>query len=313
MEFFTKVKIPDYPFRISHKDRIVLMGSCFTENIGEQLKNYGFPITLNPFGIIYNPISIFGNFKSVIENKKYTAEELLYFNELYISLDHHGKFSGLHLQEVLKDINDAICKAHLDFITSKFIVFTLGTATIYHHKKQNRVVANCHKLPGTVFEKHLTTIEAVKNAYNQIKSHLADKTVLFTVSPVRHWRDGAIQNLRSKSILLESIHQLVDENDNCYYFPAFEIMMDELRDYRFYADDMLHPNNTAIKYIWERFSNSCFDEKTITINAAIEQLNLLLQHRIKNKGTQAEIAFEDKIKSEVAAFRNKYPEVDLNL
>ena len=157
----------------------------------------------------------------------------------------------------------------------------------------------------------LLSIDEIKAAFNAVKTQLKDKTVLFTVSPVRHWRDGALENQRSKSILIESIHQLIAENGNCFYFPAYELMMDELRDYRFYAEDMLHPNAVAVKYIWQRFAETYFSEQTQQINAQLEKIHLLLQHRIKNADTQAQATFEQKIQTTIAAFKSKYPDIEL--
>ena len=311
MNFFTKINIQVSSFQITHKDKLLLMGSCFTENIGNQLKQYQFPGNINPFGIIYHPVSIFGNLKKVMDKNVYTENELLQHNELYLSLDHHGQFSGTDKNEVLTNINTTIEKAHADFNSAKFVIITLGTAFVYKHLAQDRVVANCHKIPGTAFEKRLLTIDEIKAAFNVVKTQLKDKTVLFTVSPVRHWRDGAVENQRSKSILIESIHQLIAENSNCFYFPAYELMMDELRDYRFYAEDMLHPNAVAVKYIWQRFAETYFSEQTQQINAQLEKIHLLLQHRIKNADTQAQATFEQKIQTTIAEFKSKYPDIEL--
>jgi hypothetical protein len=307
MEFTTKINIPKAAFSITHQDKLLLLGSCFTENIGHYLKQFQFQANINPFGIIYNPISIFGNLDKIIQHKIYLENDLLLHNELYLSLDHHGQFSGTDKTDVLSTINSKITQSNADFKSTKFIIITLGTAFAYTHLEQNRIVANCHKIPNNAFEKRLLSIEEIKSSFNSIKKKLNDKTILFTVSPVRHWRDGAIENQRSKSILIESIHQLIAENSNCFYFPAYELMMDELRDYRFYAEDMLHPNTVAVKYIWERFQDTYFSEPTKEMNLEIEKINLLRQHRIKNANTEAQEAFERKIKNAIADFKTKYP------
>lgn len=307
MEFTTKINIPKAAFSITHQDKLLLLGSCFTENIGHYLKQLQFQANINPFGIIYNPISIFGNLDKIIQHKIYLENDLLLHNELYLSLDHHGQFSGTDKTDVLSTINSKITQSNADFKSTKFIIITLGTAFAYTHLEQNRIVANCHKIPNNAFEKRLLSIEEIKSSFNSIKKKLNDKTILFTVSPVRHWRDGAIENQRSKSILIESIHQLIAENSNCFYFPAYELMMDELRDYRFYAEDMLHPNTVAVKYIWERFQDTYFSEPTKEMNLEIEKINLLRQHRIKNANTEAQEAFERKIKNAIADFKTKYP------
>ncbi|MDB5227591.1 MAG: hypothetical protein JWN78_1784 [Bacteroidota bacterium] len=311
MEFSTKVDIPSPAFRITHADKMLMMGSCFTENIGAYLLQNKFKININPFGIIYNPVSLFYNLKRVIDRQFYTEGELLYRNELYLSLDHHGRFSGHDKQQVLENINKEIEAAYNHFKDSHFIFITPGTSFVYRHMEQDRIVANCHKIPNTAFEKRLLRIEEIVSAFDKIQPQLKDKKVLFTVSPVRHWRDGAIENQRSKSILIESIHQIISKYSNCFYFPAYEIVMDELRDYRFYGEDMLHPNATAIKYIWERFSETYFSGETININKEIEKINLLLQHRIKNENTREEKAFQEHIKKTIDVFRKDHPEIDV--
>lgn len=310
MQFSTKVNIPTADFSISHRDGILLLGSCFTENISHYLKQYQFKVNNNPFGIIYNPISLFENIRSIAEKRVYTAQDVLLHKELYISLEHHGSFSNVLQETILTEINQSIEKAHKDFTDASIVIFTLGTAFIYRHIEQNRVVANCHKISGTAFLKELLSVEAIKTAYESIENFLKNKTVLFTVSPVRHWRYGASENQRSKSILIESIHQIIEENSNCHYFPAYEIVMDELRDYRFYEEDMIHPNKVAVKYIWQRFGETFFDEKTQFINNRIHKIQHLLQHRIKHENTKEHRDFEAHIRSALAAFKKDFPEIE---
>lgn len=313
MEFRTKINISKSPFVISHSNKLLLTGSCFTENIGNYLKQYRFAVNINPFGIMYNPISIFNTLNNIINQKIYTEQDLLQNNGLYISLDHHGLFSGTDKDEVLAGINKSIEKAHTDFNDGKYIIITLGTSFIYNYLSQNKIVANCHKIPNKEFEKRLLTTEEIKKSYAEIKDKVKDKIILFTVSPVRHWRNGAVENQRSKSILIESIHQLISENSNCHYFSAYEIMMDELRDYRFYEEDMLHPNKVAVKYIWERFAETYFNDDTSSINKKIEKINLLLQHRNKHPNTKEQILFEEKVKNTIFEFKYDFPHITMEL
>lgn len=312
MKFTTKVNIPKSAFNITHQDSVLLLGSCFTENIGLYLKNYQFKTIINPFGIIYNPISIFNSVEKISQLQYYNQDDLIYNNELFISLDHHGDFSALIKDIVLDKINNSIEESHIVFKESKYIVFTFGTSFVYEYLANKKIVANCHKIPNNQFLKRILSIEEIVEAFNKIAPILSDKTIIFTVSPVRHWRDGAIENQRSKSILVESIHQIIEKQNNCFYFPAYEIMMDELRDYRFYSEDMLHPNNVAIKYIWQCFSGNYFSDDTQQINHQIEKINLLLQHKIKNPNTQAQIDFENKIKQSIADFKKQYPTITVN-
>ena len=312
MEFRTKIKIPKSPFSITHQDKILLSGSCFTENIGEYLKYYGFNVNLNPFGIIYNPVSIFSNLNTMMAKKKYTENDLSKRNELFFSFDHHGVFSDTNKDKILETINEQIEIANAHFTDSKYIIITLGSSFVYHHVEQNKIVANCHKIPNTQFERLLLSVEEIVAAYNAISHQLKDKTILFTVSPVRHWRDGAIENQRSKSILIESIHQLITQHKNCFYFPAYEIMMDELRDYRFYDEDMIHPNAVAVKYIWQQFSETYFNDTTVEINKLILKGKLMHEHRTKHSDTEEEESFTKQKLQFSKEFKAKFPDIEID-
>lgn len=307
MEFRTVVPIEKPNFCITHTDGICLAGSCFTENIGNYLYNNLFDININPFGIIYNPIALFTTVAQIFENKQYVNEDLLCNKSLYYSFNHHGEFSDVDANKVLNKINTTIKEAHVAYTKSKYIFFTLGTSMVYEHKQTGEIVANCHKLPADLFSKRMLTITEIKAAFLSIIKKLKDKKIIFTVSPVRHWRDGAVENQRSKSILIESIHQLLHEQENCYYFPAYEIVMDELRDYRFYNSDMLHPNEMAIRYIWQRFSETYFTPETIAINNKILKIRQLLQHKVKHTGTKEYADFLNKRTELIADFTQKYP------
>ncbi|HUM52584.1 MAG TPA: GSCFA domain-containing protein, partial [Chitinophagales bacterium] len=191
-------------------------------------------------------------------------------------------------------------------------VITLGTSFVYEFVEEQKIVANCHKIPNTKFTKRLLKIEEIVGAFDSIQSSLKDKIIILTVSPVRHWRDGAVENQRSKSILIESIHQIIVQHSNCFYFPAYEIMMDELRDYRFYEKDMLHPNSVAVEYIWQRFSETYFSAFTQTLNQQIAKINLLLQHRIKHENTNEQKQFELLVKNSIEKFKLENPDLKLN-
>lgn len=312
MDFTTKVNIPKSSFVVTHNDRLLLLGSCFTENIGNYLNRFQFKTVINPFGIIYNPISIFNSLEKVINKNLYQEHNLIQHQDLFISLEHHGAFSGLDKMQVLKNINESIENAHSIFNASEYIIITLGTSFVYHHLAENKIVANCHKIPNKEFEKRLLTIDEIINSFNAIKDKLQNKKILFTVSPVRHWRDGAVENQRSKSILIESIHQVISKNKNCFYFPAYEIMMDELRDYRYYNEDMLHPNAVAVKYIWKRFSETYFNEQTNLVNKKIEKINLLLQHRTKNENTEEDKKFALQKLKAIQEFKKEFPDVEVS-
>ena len=312
MELLTKIQLPAPNFNIVHEDGIALFGSCFSDNIGNKLLNAGFNTMINPFGIMYNPISIFKSIKQIFNNELATENDLILYKDIYHSLAHHGQFSDNDKQRLLTNINYKIDDANKKTIGAKYVIFTLGTSFVYTYNETKSIVANCHKLPQQFFEKRILSIEEIKTSFNTVASLLKDKTILFTVSPVRHWRDGAMQNQRSKSILIESIYQLIAENSNCHYFPSYEIMMDELRDYRFYAADMLHPNEIAVNYIWEKFSASYFSDETIALIKFIDKGRQLFNHRVmKNNSTENEL-FEHKKKEFKTQFKTKYPTIKLD-
>lgn len=312
MELLTKIKLPASNLNIVHEDGIALFGSCFSDNIGNKLLNAGFDTMINPFGIIYNPISIFKSIEQIFKNELARENDLILYKAIYHSLAHHGQFANVDKKELLQTINQQIKFANTKLIGAKFVIFTLGTSSVYTYTATNTIVANCHKLPQHFFEKRFLSIEEIKTSFNAIAPLLKDKTILFTVSPVRHWRDGAIQNQRSKSILIESIHQLIAENKNCHYFPSYEIMMDELRDYRFYAADMLHPNEIAVNYIWEKFATSFFSEHTVSILNYIEKGRLLFNHRVMNNNSAENELFENKKEEFKTQFTTKYPAIKLD-
>lgn len=309
MEFRTKINIPVSNVNISHQDKILLAGSCFTENIGKYLLRNKFDAALNPFGILYNPVSLFKSIERIASNYVYTESDLIHFNELYISLEHHGQFSGIDKQQVLQRINDTIKTANNHFNASNIVIITLGTAWVYNYKAANSIVANCHKIPNKNFDKKILAVDEVLAAFETSLPFLKNKQVIFTVSPVRHWRDGAIENQQSKSILITAIHQLHKQYDFISYFPSYEILMDELRDYRFYERDMLHPNDIAIQYIWELFSETYFSVETRQLNTQIEKLNLFMDHRIKQSNTKEEQEHKSKIQQELNNFKISHPEI----
>ena len=311
MEFSTRIKIPKAPFEISHRDCILLSGSCFTENIGHYLKQNRFQVCVNPFGIIYHPLAIAESLQRIARNIPYTADELWQHDGLFLSPDHHGSFSREDAATTLQAINTSIDAAHRHFNASGYLILTFGTAWMYEHIATGKVVANCHKIPNTEFRKSLLSIPQITAAFDTVMPLIGDKKILFTVSPVRHWRDGAVENQRSKSILIESIHQLKERYANAHYFPAYEIMMDELRDYRFYEEDMLHPSRVAVQYIWEKFGETCFSERTQQANAQLEKIHLMEQHRAQRKDHPSYAVLQQKLADKKTEFRRLYPEISL--
>ncbi len=307
MNFFTSVNIPQYSFSISHQQPVLLLGSCFAQNIGHQLLKNKFSTIVNPFGIIYNPISLAGAFKDVLENKIYTENDLFYFNDLWLSFHHHGDFSFPQKEDTLKKINQNIADAHLQLKKTKTIIFTFGSAWVYEHKERAEIVANCHKLPASHFNKRLLSVNEVINSFSALIKKHQDINFLFTVSPVRHIKDGLNENNVSKSVLHLAVHELANQFHNCFYFPAYEIVVDELRDYRFFNEDMVHPTPQAINYVWNKFSEAFFDKNTQELIQKIEKIQNASQHKPFNFESKQHQEFIQKQLSNIKELETLYP------
>ena len=257
--FRTTIELKKSEELITYKDKIMFFGSCFTDNIGNKFLNLCFNTIVNPFGVLYNPLSVSKNIKNLIEKKKYTESDIFYHNDQWRSFDHHGSFSHIEKNQYLENINKNQEESSKFIDNASFLFITFGTAFVYNHKATNQIVANCHKIPDNEFNRELINVDSIINEYDDLIKRLIFENpklkIVFTISPVRHWKDGAEQNNLSKSILKVSIDKICKQNPEASYYPSYEIMMDDLRDYRFYKDDMLHPNNIAIEYIWNHFSD----------------------------------------------------------
>ncbi len=274
MKLVTQVSPIRVEQKMSYNDNILLIGSCFADNIGKMLKDYRFNVMLNPFGTLYNPASIANSIELLKEGKDFTDEQVIEHNGLYCSFSHHGSFSKSNKEDFLSNANTQLAKSKDFFKSSTTIIITLGTAWIYKHIGKDIIVSNCHKISAKEFSRQLLSLKQTLEQLNKIIALLSNSSkpsklnkIIFTVSPIRHMADGAHGNQISKSILLLALDELINNNPlpdkiELSYFPAYEIMMDELRDYRFYADDMTHPSELAIKYIFEIFSNSYLDSAT---------------------------------------------------
>jgi len=274
----TSASIKKSEFKISHKSPVFLIGSCFTEHVGNKLLENKFDTFINPTGIIFNPISVVSALKNVFDQKEYLAENLSVHNEKWISFQHHGSFSSYNKAECLTRINTSIENAHQHIKKSKTIFITFGSAWVYEYESFG-VVANCHKIPNKEFAKRLLSVKEILTAFNQIKEALKNFNVVFTVSPVRHVKDGLHENNLNKATLLLAINNLVEQHPNYHYFPAYELVIDELRDYRFYKDDLVHPTELAVNYVWEKFMNCYFDSGTQSLIEAIQKIKLAANHK----------------------------------
>jgi len=243
---------------IQYNSNIVLLGSCFSENIGNKLNYFQFQTLQNPYGILFQPKAIEQLITNAINEKEYTDADLFLHNEQWHCFEAHSSLSATEKNMLLSNLNTATKTTLKQLKKASHIIITLGTAWVYRLIKTDNLVANCHKVPQKKFLKELLSITDISESLAAInaliKSVNKNVSIIYTVSPVRHLKDGFIENQLSKAHLLSAIHSIVEPRKNTFYFPSYEIMMDELRDYRFYKEDMIHPNNIAIDYIWENFN-----------------------------------------------------------
>lgn len=315
MKLLTEVSLPDYPFSLNYQSRVLMMGSCFTENIGRLMERYLFPVKINPFGVTYNPLSVKRGLEALMNKDSYGEEDLHKHEDLWFSFDHSTKFSSSDREGALSSINLAFQEAKKCLKKADFLILTWGTSWVFSHKNLGRVVCNCHKIPASEFVRSRLSVSEIITAYEELLPALFDFNkhlkILYTVSPVRHWKDGAHGNQLSKSALLlagDALEQLFP--GQLFYFPSYEILMDELRDYRFYAEDMLHTNNQSTRYIWGKFQESFMGKQTGEIINEAEALRKIMEHRPLNTEENTERQREIRIKEKLEMARRKYPEVD---
>ena len=282
MKLQSKVNLSEYDFNIHLKSKILSLGSCFSENIGSRLQELWFDIQVNPYGIIFNPISISNLIYRSINEQLFSIEEVEERDGVYFLYDLHSKTSALSPEEVIEKANEALIKTKEYIQQADFIFITFGTAFYFELKNNKKVVGNCHKMPSNLFDrKKIETneiVEIYQSLIQKIESLNPNVQFIFTVSPVRHSRDGFIANNRSKANLILAL-EAICKRTNAHYFPSYEIQMDELRDYRFYKEDLNHPNKIALDYIFQSFSSTFFDQQTQSILKEIRKVNLQEQHR----------------------------------
>lgn len=316
MEFATRITIPKATFTFSYTDPVVLIGSCFAENIGHRLQGARFAVDLNPFGILYNPASVSGAVRRLLDPKRYTAKDLFYRDSLYHSFDHHSRFSSSSETGCLQQINDRLEISSLYFQKAKRLIITFGTAFAYCLPNDGRIVSNCHKLPEKQFARSRLSPEQIttdwKTLLRSVWERNPDLKVLFTVSPIRHWKDGAHANQLSKATLLLAIEALQTEfPEQTDYFPAYELVIDELRDYRFYADDMLHPSPLAVEYIWQRFIENRLSPEASLLLKEWEEIQKALNHKPFQPDSEAYKQFLLQTLLKMERIREKIPSFDL--
>lgn len=314
MRFTLSFPIPAANFNITHEQELILVGSCFSNHIGNKLSGLGFKVLINPCGIVFNPVSILQTLQFVNKPELFTEEFVFEYNNLWHSWMHHGSFSNTNKQLLVQNIKNTLQQANSIFKKCDVIIITPGTAFIYVLKNNSQtVVANCHKVPQQTFKKLLLSptqaTEALLKTTEIIKQNNPNTRIIFTVSPVKHLKDGLHQNNISKGILHYAVQEVCQTFSDVYYFPAYEIVNDELRDYRFYDTDFAHPNDLAINYVWEKFTETYFNKKTVDLIEKIEQVKSMAQHKPINVNSPQHALFKENLKQKTEALLQEFPEL----
>lgn len=299
---------------IQYSDKLLLSGSCFAEEIGHRLEQHKFDVLLNPNGILFNPLSIAQSMQQYLDNKHYSADDLFLHEDIWHSWDHHSRFSGTDRDAVLAQINASQTAASARLKEADWLVITLGSAHAYYLKENNRLVGNCHKVPEAAFTKKLIPADEVISALDNMMHRLffvnRKVNILFTVSPVRYARDGVVENNLSKAVLLQAVHHLVNKFDRLFYFPAYELVLDDLRDYRFYKEDMVHPNEQALQYVWEHFLKACVQPASQDVVHQIAEIIRARGHRPFNPESPGHKQFMLAMEKKVKLLQEKNPSLN---
>ncbi|WP_313804293.1 GSCFA domain-containing protein [Flavobacterium sp.] len=313
MQFRTQIPISASEFPIDYSSRMVSLGSCFAENMGEKFDYFKFQNLVNPFGIIFNPVSLEILVKRIVEKRYYSENDIFYHNERWNCYEVHSEVSRLDKTDFLNTLNQALENSHAWIGNATHLVITLGTSWVYRNVESNEIVANCHKVPQKEFVKELLSVnqisESLQNIITFVHSVNPDCKFIFTVSPVRHIKDGFAENNLSKAHLISAIHTMINNQSSINYFPSYEIMMDELRDYRFYAEDMLHPNKIAIDYIWERFYEFGIASDCFALMKEVEAIQKSLEHRPFNSQSEEFQKFSEVLSSKIERLTEKLPHI----
>jgi len=317
MQFRTQIPISKTNNPIGYNSKIISIGSCFAENMAEKFDYFKFQNETNPFGIIFNSVSIEKIISRIIKKEFYTEKDVFFYNERWHSYEVHSDLSNSDRQELLETLNKAISETYKNLKEATHIIITYGTAWIYRNIESDQIVANCHKVPQKQFSKELLSVEviqkSIQNTIDLIQVLNPDINFIFTVSPVRHVKDGFAENQLSKSHLFAGLHQVLKTHNSEFithnYFPSYEIMMDELRDYRFYAEDMLHPNQVAIDYIWHKFSEKYISEDSISTMQEVSEIQKSLRHRSFNPDSEQHQKFLAKLQQKISSIQEKWAHI----
>ena len=318
-KFQTEVEIPEFKWKTGYSKKNLFIGSCFTENIGNKMAALKYNADINPFGILYNPASVANSIQILLKKKQFNERDLIFYNDLWHSFSHHGKFSKTDKNNTLEEINSSIQSSSENMGTTDFLFLTFGTAWIYEFKKTGEVVSNCHKIPASEFKRRRLSVKEISDKYTRLLPEIWKQNpgckIIFTVSPVRHWKDGAIENQRSKATLLLAIDKITEEFglEKCAYFPSYEIMMDELRDYRFYAEDMIHISESGINHIWNLFEENVIDNESAHLKTRIQRIIKAYEHKPFNRISKEYLHFLDVALKQVKELQKDFPNLNFEL
>ena len=314
--FFTQVRIPDQQDKVEPRSNLMTIGSCFSDHIGNLLARYKFNCLPNPFGTIFNPLSICKSLDRALHKRWIEADEIHSVDHRYFHFDYHSVFNTNSNEGVLSNINDKILEVYSRLSSLDYMLFTFGTSIVYERKADKSIVANCHKVPSNQFERRMLCVDFMYDEASQriaaLKELNPSLKIILTVSPVRHTKEGLVQNSRSKSRLIELCHRIVDEHSGLMYFPSYEIMMDELRDYRFYKKDLIHPNEFAVDIIWEKFMQAHFSASAIQKVKDIGAIIAASNHKPFDEHSDGHIAFKKSQLNTIQNLKSLYPEVNFS-
>ena len=311
MKLTTPIKLSKQNPPINYSSKVLLLGSCFAQNMGAKLEYYKFQQCTNPFGILFHPVAIEKLITRAVNQIWFTSKDVFLQNEQWHCFLAHSKLSNTSEEDLISALNSALEKLRFSLLEASHVVFTFGTAWVYRHLENDTIVANCHKVPQKEFVKQLLSPDDVSDVLLGIETKLRTInptcSIINTVSPVRHIKDGLIANSRSKAHLIAGVQEIVSPEKLNHYFPSYEIMMDELRDYRYYKEDLIHPNQTAIAIIWNAFTGSWICPETAALQKKIATIQSGMLHTPFNENSKAHIHFKKDLEVQISQVQKALP------
>ena len=312
MQLTTPVEFPLLPFDLNHQQRFCFIGSCFAENVSRKFSEHKFHTMSNPFGVLYNPLSLCSCINDLVQ-QRFDESQMIQHDGLWHSFSHHGSFFTLKKKDLIKNIKQSITLGHQSLKEADVLFLTLGTASVFEYNQQ--VVSNCHKLPAKAFERRRLSVNEIVQTFGESLEKLKELNpklqIVFTLSPVRYTKDGLHDNSLNKAALLLAVDELLSKISDIYYLPIYECVIDELRDYRFFADDMAHPNALAVDYVWEKLENAYFSSQTKALNKQVIKLTKAFNHRPLNTNPEAHLHFKEAMFRKASDLQRQHPELDL--